>query len=95
MVGGGGGSLVGGLLGVDSLSLVLDVSDVALGTGGVGDDLDTAVGKVDPVLSLGVVVGTVLLVGEDSSGVGGVVNSKSVLQDWRGVRCEGEKMFYS
>ena len=59
---------------------------------GVGDDLDTAVGKVDPVLSLGVVVGTVLLVGEDSSRVGGVVNSKSVLQD---VRCEGEKMFYS
>ncbi len=46
---GSGGSLVGGLvLGVDGGAVVLDVSDVAVVVvGGVGDGLDTAVGKVD------------------------------------------------
>ena len=95
MVGWGRGRVVGLGLRVLGNTLVFHISNIAVWASAVGDNLDTAVGKVDPVLSLGVVVGTVLLVGEDSSGVGGVVNSKSVLQDWRGVRCEGEKMFYS
>ena len=50
---GGRGSLVsrGGLLGEDCLALVGDGRVVALGPGSVGDDLDSAVGKVDTVFS--------------------------------------------
>lgn len=48
----------GGLWGVDGGALVLDVGDVAVeGVGVVGDDLDAAVGKVDPVLALNVAAG--------------------------------------
>ena len=43
----------------DGFALVGDGSVVALGSCGVGDDLNSAVGKVDPVLSSG--VGTVTL----------------------------------
>ena len=44
-----------GLWGVDSGSLVLDVSNEAVGwVGVVGDDLDAAVGKVDAVFTLNV-----------------------------------------
>jgi hypothetical protein len=48
-----------------SFTLVLDVSGVTTLVGVVGDNLDSAVGKVDAVLSGGVVVVTVLVVGED------------------------------
>merc|ERR1719266_3226194 len=51
----------GGLLGEDRLALVGDGCVVALRPGGVGDDLDSAVGKVDAVLSSG--VGSVPLLG--------------------------------
>ena len=77
-----GGGLVGGLLRVDGGALVGDIGNVTLGSGGVGHDLDPAVGEVDPVLSLGVVVLPVLLVREHSSGVLGIADSKLVLKQY-------------
>lgn len=77
---------LGLILGVDGLSLVLDVGDVAVVVvGGVGDGLDTAVGKVDGVGSgdslavsglLGVEVGAGVIVGDavlESVWLGGLV----------------------
>ena len=56
MVAGFGGSLVSGLVfGVLSFTFVFDISDITVGISGVGHDLDTTVGKVDSVRSLGVV----------------------------------------
>jgi hypothetical protein len=63
----GGGGLVGGLLGVVGLSLVPDVSHVSGLVSLVGHNLDAAVGKVDAVLSGGVVVVAVLGVREDGA----------------------------
>ncbi len=63
-----GGCLVGGFLGEVSLSLIFDISGVTTLISVVGDNLDTAVGKVDTVFSGGVVVVTVLVVGERLSG---------------------------
>ena len=52
----GGSRLVSGLvLGVLSLTFVFDISDKSVSVSGVGHNLDTAVGKVDSVRSLGVV----------------------------------------
>ena len=72
--------LVGRSVSIDSLSLVGNISNVSLGTGGVGHNLDTAIGQVDSVLALGVVVSSVLLVGEDGSRVILVVDSELVLE---------------
>ena len=57
--------LVGGLLREHSLTLVLDISDVASFISVVGHNLDTTVGKVDAVFASGVVVVTVFSMGED------------------------------
>jgi hypothetical protein len=60
--------LVGGFLREVGLSLVFDISDVTALISVVGDNLDTAVGKVDTVFSGGVVVVAVLVVREGLSG---------------------------
>merc|ERR1711997_1180735 len=83
---------LGLILRVDGLALVLDVSDVAVVViGGVGDGLDTAIGKVDLVGSghgltvsslLGVEVGAGVVVGNavlESVWLGGMV-----IDDWVG-----------
>ena len=41
--------------GIDGLTRVLDVSNVTIGISGVGDSLETAIGKGNVVLSVGVV----------------------------------------
>jgi len=71
VVDGLGSRLVGSglVLVVVGLALVFHISDIAIGAGAVGDDLDTAVRKVDPVLALGVVVVPVLGVAEVGAGV--------------------------
>ena len=74
------GWLVWGLLWVDSGSLVGDISNISLGSSGVADNLDTTVRKVDSVFSLGVVVLTVLLMGEDGSRVFRIIDSKLILK---------------
>jgi len=81
----GRGRFVGFHLSIDSLAFILHISNIALGSSGVGDDLDTAVRQVNSVLSTGVVVSTVLLLGENSSGVLGVVHSILVVVYWRKV----------
>lgn len=81
----GRGRFVGLHLSIDSLAFILHISNIALGSSGVCDDLDTAVRKVNSVLSAGVVVSTVLLLGENSSGVLGVVHSILVVVYWRKV----------
>ena len=75
----GWGGLVGLHLSIDSLSLILDISNITFRSSRVGHNLDTAIRKVDPVLSLGVVVSTVLLLGEHSSGILRVVHSILIL----------------
>jgi len=75
----GWGGLVWLDLGVDSLALVLDISNITFGPSRVGDDLHTTVGEVDPVLPVGVVVSTVLLLGEHSSGILRVVHSVLII----------------
>lgn len=77
---------VGSNLGIDSLALVFHISDIALRSSSVGDNLNTTIGKVDSVLSGGVVVSTVLLMCENSSRVFWVVDSILVIVDWRQVR---------
>ena len=54
---------------VGSFSFVFDISDITVWASRVGDDLDTAIGKVYTVFSLGVVVVSVFVVGENSSGI--------------------------
>ena len=41
--------------GIDGLTSILDVSNVAIGISGVGDSLETTIGKGNVVLSVGVV----------------------------------------
>ena len=66
---------------VDCLPLISDLCLVAaLRSRPVTDYLDAAVREVDPVLALGVVVLPVLLVGEHSAGVLGIVDSELVLK---------------
>jgi len=72
-------------LSIDCLALVLHISNIALGTCGVGHYLDTAIREVDTVLSTGVVVCTVLLMVEDSARVLGVIHSILVIVYWRKV----------
>ena len=73
MVGGGGGSLVGGLLGVDSGALVGHISDESVvAVGGVLDVLDAAIGESHRV-GAGHVGGTVGLLLSVESGLGVVV----------------------
>jgi hypothetical protein len=55
------GGLVGSSLRVGSLTLVSNISNISLGSSGVAHNLDTAIGKVDSVLSFGVVILSVLL----------------------------------
>ena len=54
---------------VRSFSFVFDIGDITIWTSRVGDNLDTAIGKVYTVFSLGVVVVSVFVVGENCSGV--------------------------
>merc|ERR1719347_2329556 len=81
----GVGGLVGLHLSIDSLSLILDISNITFRSSRVGHNLDTAIRKVDPVLSLGVVVSTVLLLGEHSSGILRVVHSILIIVHRRKV----------
>merc|ERR1712107_8083 len=80
------GWLVWGLLWVDSSSLVGDISNISLGSSSVADNLDTTVRKVDSVFSLGVIVLTVLLMGEDGSRVFRIIDSKLIVVAWLDVR---------
>ena len=71
-VGGLGGSIgLGLILGVDGLTLVPDISDVARVAVGnvVGHDLGPAVGKGDAVLAVGGIAVTGLVVGKVGLGV--------------------------
>merc|ERR550532_1174790 len=70
-------------VGVDSLALVGDGRVVALGPGSVGDDLDSAVGKVDTVLSTCVCSVSLLGLGEHRVAVACVVHSILVIVDGR------------
>merc|ERR1712212_778624 len=72
-------------LGEDCLALVGDGCVVALGPGSVGDDLDSAVGKVDAVLAAS--VGSVPLLGlrEDRVAVALVVHSILVVVNGRQI----------
>merc|ERR1740124_224278 len=77
--------LVWSFLRIDSHTLVLHISNISLRTSSVGHNLHTAIGKVDPVLPIGVVVSPVLLVSEHSSGVGWVIHAILVIVHWRKV----------
>merc|ERR1719288_359516 len=66
---------------VGSFSFVFDISDITVWASRVGDDLDTAIGKVYTVFSLGVVVVSVFVVGENSSGIS-VTDSVLEVVDW-------------
>jgi len=79
--GGGVGRLVFLFFGVDSLSFVFDVSNVSGGISLVGDDLDTAVGKVHTVFTSGIVVISVFSMRENGTGVT-VLNSIFVVVHW-------------
>jgi len=81
----GWGRLVRLDLGVDSLALVLDISNITFWSSRVGNDLHTTVGEVDPVLPIGVVVSAVLLLGEHSSGILRVVHSILIIVHRREV----------
>lgn len=81
----GWGRFVRSSLGIDSLTLVLHISNIALRTSSVCDNLDTAIRKVDSVLPSSVVVSAVLLLGENSSRVFWVVDSILVVVDRRQV----------
>ena len=83
--GGGVGRLVFLFFRVDSLSFVFDVSNVSVGISLVGDDLDTAVGKVHTVFSSGIVVISVFSMRENGTGVT-VLNSIFVVVHWG---CDG------
>ena len=73
-----GGGLVFGVLGN---TLVLNISDISVLVSGVGDNLDTTVGKVDTVFSSSVIVITALLLAENWS-VSGIVYSIFVVVHW-------------
>jgi len=78
-----GGGLVGGSVGIHSLTLILDIGNISFRASTVGNNLYSAIGKVHSVLSSGVVVGPLLLLGEDGSVVGGIVYSiLVVVVDW-------------
>lgn len=81
----GWGGFVGLHLGIDSLALILDISNITFRSSRVGYDLHTTVGEVDPVLPVGVVVSTVLLLGEHSSGILRVVHSILIIVHRREV----------
>ena len=55
---------------VSGFSFVFDIGNIAIWASGVGDDLDTAIGKVYTVFSLCVVVVSVFAVGESGAGIG-------------------------
>jgi len=96
LVGRGRGRLVGrfgcrgiGLsLGVDWLSLVLNIGNISFRASTVGNNLYSAIRKVDSVFSGGVVVASLLLLGENGSVVGIVDSILVVVVDgsgWVGV----------
>merc|ERR550517_2268002 len=68
------------------LSLVGDGCVVALRPGGVGDDLDAAVGKVDAIFSAGVGSVSLLGLGEDGVAVALVVHSILIIVDGGEIR---------
>merc|ERR550525_211944 len=68
------------------LSLVGDGCVVSLRPGGVGDDLDAAVGKVDAIFSAGVGSVALLGLGEDGVAVALVVHSILVIVDGGEIR---------
>ena len=67
----GFGCVSGVVFGVLGLSFVFHVSNETVAVGGVGDDLDTAIGKVDSVRALGVV--TITGFGGFEVGIGVVI----------------------
>ena len=77
----GVGGLVFLIFGVVGLSFVFDVSGVSVGISLVGDDLDTAVGKVHTVFTSGIVVISVFSMRENGTGVT-VLNSIFVVVHW-------------
>ena len=87
LVGGGGSGLVGGrgggdvglCLGVHGLSLVLDIGNISVRASTVGNNLYSAIRKVHSVLTSGVVVGPLLLLGENGT-VMRIVDSILVLK---------------
>jgi len=89
LVGRGGGSLVGGCglvggcIGINGLTLILDIGNISFRASTVGNNLYSAIRKVHSVLSSGVVVRPLLLLGEDGTVVGGIVDSiLVVVVDW-------------
>jgi hypothetical protein len=80
-IGGGVGRLVFLVFGVVGLSFVFDVSGVSVGISLVGDDLDTAVGKVHTVFTSGIVVISVFSMRENGTGVT-ILNSIFVVVHW-------------
>ena len=79
LVGGSGGGDVGLCLGVHGLSLVLDIGNISVRASTVGNNLYSAIRKVHSVLTSGVVVGPLLLLGENGT-VMRIVDSILVLK---------------
>jgi len=59
-----GGGFVGGSFWVGGFAFVFDISDITSGTGRVGHNLDTAIGKIDTVFTSGVIVVSGFSLGE-------------------------------
>jgi len=77
----GRGGDIGLSFGVGSLSLVLDISNITFGSSRVRDDLDTAVGQVDTVFAICVVVVPRLCLREDRARVLRITHSVLVIVD--------------
>ena len=74
--------------GIDGLTRVLDVSNVTIGISGVGDSLETAIGKGNVVLSVGV-VSIASLRGTKVSSAQGISNSVVVVVGRDSVGVDG------
>jgi hypothetical protein len=82
------GRLVSWSWGVDGLSCVFDISNVScVVVGSVGDSLDATIGKVNVVLSVGVVSVTVLVGSEFESSIV-VIDSIAVIVCWWSIRVD-------
>jgi hypothetical protein len=66
---------------VSGYSFVFDIGNIAFWTSSVGDDLDTAIGKVYTVFSLGIVVFSVFAVRKDWSIIG-IIDTVLVVVYW-------------
>ena len=79
--GGVGSGLVGSSFWVGCFTFIFHISNIALGSSSVGNNLNTTVGKVDTVFSSGVIVITALLLAENWS-VSGIIYSIFVVVHW-------------